>query len=119
MVAWLRICPEAPADREPRAQDRVRGEVAVADVGADAQHAAVLAPGLLDRVEGQPADVDEELRGRDPELEVVDEVAAPGEEPRSRVAGQQLDGLLRALGASVVQRPHPWAASRTAARMPG
>ena len=96
------------------------GEVAVADVRADSEHRAVGALYLLHAVERQVAHVDEAVGAGDAELEVVHEVGAAGQEPRTGVGADQGDGLGGVGGADVVVLLHASlpAASRTAARMP-
>ena len=100
-VARLRSWPEAPASsaslrtRVALADQRVRGEVGVADGGADAQLAVLR---LLDRVEREPGHVDEPLRLGDAELHQVDEVRAAAEERRAVGTGRDgRSGVARAL----------------------
>jgi hypothetical protein len=92
----------------------VRGEVAVADGGADAQPAAGQ---LLDVVVRQSGDVDEDVRALDAELHEVDEVR-----PAAEVAGarsgrvEERERAGGVPGALVGERLHP-AASEMAGTM--
>jgi hypothetical protein len=79
------------------------GEVAVADVGADAQSAVGQ---LLDVGERQVADVDEETGCDDTQLHVVDEVGAAGEEHGIGAGGHGGDGVGDAGGAVVTEGDH-------------
>ena len=96
MVARLRSCPDAAGEQRAgehgvvAADDRVGGEVAVADVGADAQGAVGQA---LDVGEREVADVDDEAGFDDAELHVVDEVGAAGEEDGVGAVGDGGDGV--------------------------
>ena len=94
------------------ADDWVGGEVAVADVGADAQGAVGQA---FDVGEGEVADVDDESGFGDAELHVVDEVGAAGEEDGVGSVGDGGDGVGHAGGAVVFEGDHRaafWMASR-------
>ena len=101
-------------DGIPAADEGVRGEVAVAHRRPDAEGAV---GGLLHLAEGQPTDVDEAGRRGDTQLEVVDEVAATGDEGRPVVGRDGGDGRVDVDGPLVCEGPHREAASRMAATM--
>ncbi|OEJ93759.1 hypothetical protein J116_004035 [Streptomyces thermolilacinus SPC6] len=85
------------------ADEGVRGEVAVADGGADAQGPVGQ---FLDRVEGQAGDVDEGLGGLDAELHQVHEVGAAREVAGAGVRGVGGGRLLDGAGADVREGLH-------------
>ena len=94
----------------------MRGEVAVAHVGADAHASAI---GGFDLGQVQAADVDEQVGGGDTEFHVVDEVGAAGEERGAGTAAQGGDGVGGAGGDVVVERLHCCAARSIALTMFG
>lgn len=97
------------------ADGRMGREIAVADRGADAERAV---RELLDLVQGQAADVDEQVGPFDAEFHQVDQVGAAAEVAGAGVGGEEIRRLFGAGGPYVVEGLHRITSS-TASTMRG
>ena len=97
-----------------RADQRVRGKIAVADVRAD-PHAAIGC--FFDAIERQPRDIDQPLGRGHAEPHVVDQIGTAAEEHRAGIRDHGSDGLGGVAGALVRKRIHDSASCRATARI--